>query len=78
MCSTFLDNSPGHKSINYEYLRDIFHFILASGRCGVTVQEIHDYFKTDFYSVRMAVRKLLLRNVISSMKIDLGRQQSLK
>jgi hypothetical protein len=45
---------------------------------GVTIQEIHDHFSMDFYSVRMVVRKLLLRNVIDSNKIDLGRQQSLK
>ena len=64
--------------MNYEYLRQIFLYILSSEQVGVTIQEIHDHFKTDFYTVRLAVRKLLVRNVIRSSKIDLGRQQSLK
>ncbi|XP_063918803.1 uncharacterized protein LOC135134119 isoform X2 [Zophobas morio] len=72
------DNSPGYKVMNYEYLRQIFLYILSSEQVGVTIQEIHDHFKTDFYTVRLAVRKLLVRNVIRSSKIDLGRQQSLK
>ncbi|XP_044265440.1 uncharacterized protein LOC123011855 isoform X2 [Tribolium madens] len=67
-----------HKLMNYEYLRDIFLYILSAGYVGVTIQEINNHFGMDFYSVRLAVRKLLLRNVIDSNKIDLGRQQSLK
>nr|XP_008195802.1 PREDICTED: uncharacterized protein LOC100142360 isoform X1 [Tribolium castaneum] len=67
-----------HKFINYEYLRDIFLYILSTGYAGVSIQEINNHFGMDFYSVRLAVRKLLLRNVIDSNKIDLGRQQTLK
>lgn len=67
-----------HKYINCEYLRDIFLYILSTGHVGVTLQEINDHVGMDFYSVRMAVRKLMMRNVIDCNKIDLGRQQSLK
>lgn len=48
---------------------------MSSGKNGVVLTEIYEYIKMDFYSVRMAVRKLLTRGVIIAEKIDSGRQQ---
>ncbi|CAH1963347.1 unnamed protein product [Acanthoscelides obtectus] len=67
--------ATGDKFMNMNMCHEVYTHIVQSGNKGITHMEILKLMCTSFYSTRMALRKLLARDVITKKMTDGGRQR---
>lgn len=60
-----------------ELFRETYMHILSKGLDGCTRQDISKMVGVDKNSIRMALRKLLTKNVVHIRRKDIGKQRTL-
>lgn len=67
----------GNKIYNLELFREIYLHILSKGREGCTTKDISRLVSVDRNSIRMALKKLVSKNVVHIRRVDVGKQRML-
>lgn len=65
------------KLFNMELFREVYMHILSKGREGCSRRDISKLVGVDKNSIRMAVKKLVAKNVIHIKRVDRGKQRLL-
>lgn len=67
----------GNKVYNLELFREIYLHILAKGIEGCSSKDIRRLVSVDKNSIRMALKKLVSKNVVHIRRVDVGKQRML-
>nr|CAH7736082.1 unnamed protein product [Callosobruchus chinensis] len=68
-------DATGEKYFNMNISREVYMRILQSGNTGMTTMDVLKAMGMNFYIIRMALRKLLARDIITKKLTDGGRQR---
>nr|CAI5861266.1 unnamed protein product [Callosobruchus analis] len=68
-------DATGEKYFNMNISREVYMRILQSGKTGMTTTDVLKAIGMNFYIIRMALRKLIARDVITKKLTDGGRQR---
>ncbi|XP_066261797.1 general transcription factor 3C polypeptide 1 [Euwallacea similis] len=64
----------GRRVYNKDFITDVFDYILTKGLEGAATVDLHNTFDADVSSLRVVLKRLVGRNLVTVKKCDLGRQ----